>query len=363
MAVDHAGARAVRLRAARIDWGAPECRPGEVLLARDVLDRQLVHTGEAQVIRAADLYLAAAGEQIRLVGVAADLRSLLLRLGPRRLRGRPIGDEIIDWAVIERVSPGRCEGPAAGVLRPPHAGLRRLRPAELAHVLEALGTCEREELLACLGFGIAADAAEQMQADDLTALLSEADPARAAQLLAAMEPGEALRALRRLPSCDRWGLLDRMPLQAQLELGSVLAYPAGQAGGVMTIVLARAHPGESVDRARHRLSGQGGYRAGIGSVAVLDESGGVAGDVPVFGLLLSEGGRRVADLIDPAHPPVTVRRDAALSTVTATLMESRQSSLLVVDDEGRPVGRIAPSDVLDALVPDYRRLRFPPLPR
>ena len=310
MAIGHAGPRAVRLRAARIEWGRSECRPGEVLLARDVLDRQLVHTGEAQVIRAADLYLAAAGAEMRLVGVVADLRTLLLRLGPRRLRGRPIVDGIIDWAVIERFSPGPGEVPAAGVQRTPHAGLRRLCPGEVAHVLEALGRYEREELLASLGFGMAADTVEQMQADDLTAPLSEADPARAA------DPGD-------------------------------------RAGGVMTIALACAYPAESVERARRRLSGQGGYRAGIGSVVVLDESGGVAGDVPVFDLLLSDGGRRVADLIDPANPPVTVHRDAPLSTVTAKLVESRQSSLLVLDDEGHPLGRIAPGDVLDAHVPGY----------
>jgi len=358
-AIDRARPGAVRLRAARIDWGGPGCRPGEVLLASDILDRQLVHTGEAKVIRASDLYFAAAGEDLRLVGVAADLRTLLLRLGPRRWRGRPIGDEIIDWAVIERLSPG--PGPDAGP-RIPHPGLRRLRLAELAHVHEALGRHERQELLASLGYEIAADALGQMQADDLTALLRAAAPARAAKLLAAMEPGEALRALRRLPPCDRPGLLDRMPPQAQLELGSLLAYPGERAGGVMTIVLACVRPGETVEQARRGLSRQDGYRTGIGSVAVLDESGQVAGDVPVFDLLLSDGARRVSDLIDPGNPPVTLHPDAPLGTVTATLMESRRPSLLVVDNAGHPLGRIRPEDVLDALVPGSWRLR-PQLPR
>lgn len=127
--------------------------------------------------------------------------------------------------------------------------MRRLRPAELAYVLEALGRHERQELLASLGYEIAADALEEMEAGDLTALLCAADPARAAQLLAAMEPGEALRALRRLPPGDRSGLLDRMPLQAQLELGFLLAYSGNQAGGIMTILLACAHPGETVEQA------------------------------------------------------------------------------------------------------------------
>ena len=83
-------------------------------------------------------------------------------------------------------------------------------------------------------------------------------------------------------------------------------------------------------------------------MAVLDESGQVAGDVPVLDLLLSDGARPVADLIDPGNPPVTLHPDTPLGTVAATLMESRRSSLLVVDGAGHPLGRIRPEDVLSA---------------
>jgi magnesium transporter len=154
-----------------------------------------------------------------------------------------------------------------------------------------------------------------------------------------------------------------MPPQAQLELGSLLAYPDDQAGGVMTIVLASVRPSETVEQARGELSRQGGYRAGVGSVAVLDESGQVAGDLPVFDLLLSDGARRVSDLIGPGDPPVTVHPDAPLGTVTAKLMETRRSSLLVVDGAGHPLGRIRPEDVLDALAPGNWRPRFLQVPR
>ena len=67
------------------------------------------------------------------------------------------------------------------------------------------------------------------------------------------------------------------------------------------------------------------------------------------------------DLIDPENPPVTLRPDADLDTVATELVESRRSSLLVVDDEGRPLGRILSDDVLDALVPGHGRLHFPRL--
>jgi CBS domain-containing protein len=68
-------------------------------------------------------------------------------------------------------------------------------------------------------------------------------------------------------------------------------------------------------------------------------------------------------LIDPDNPPVTLRPDADLDVVATEMVESRRSSLLVVDGQGRPLGRILSDDVLDALVPGHGRLHFPRLLR
>ena len=132
--------------------------------------------------------------------------------------------------------------PAAGWLGASRARLPRLRPAELADVLEGLSGPGRLELLASLDIEVAADALEEMASGELAALLREAGPAQAARLVAAMEPDEAVDALRGLPPAERSGLLDRMPRQTRLELGSLLGYPRGQAGGIMTTVLACAYP-------------------------------------------------------------------------------------------------------------------------
>ena len=84
------------------------------------------------------------------------------------------------------------------VLKTTNEGLHRLRPGELADLLEDLRRDERRELLAALSPDEAADALEEMQAEDLEQLLRESDPAEAARLLAAMEPDEAVDALRDL---------------------------------------------------------------------------------------------------------------------------------------------------------------------
>ena len=357
-AIEHIDRRSVTLRTARMDLREFQRREGEVLLARDILDHQLVDTDEVQVIRAADLYLAQVGDQVRLVGVDVSLQTLLRRLGPKRFRWRPTPDRVIDWAAIESFGADSPEEPAAVKLRTPHSSLRRLRPSELADVLEGLGRPGRREVLASLDHELAADALEEMELDELTALLREVEPTQAAELLARMEPDEAVEALRALPPDEQAQLLTRMPVGTQRELARLLGYPGDKAGGVMTTVLACASPDETVEQVRRRLAEQARHQTEIDSVAVLDSQGRLAGDVSAFDLLVSSDDTRMADLIDPDDPPVTLSPDTDIDDVATALIDSRRSSLLVVDDEGQPLGRILSDDVLDALVPGHGRLHF-----
>jgi CBS domain-containing protein/sporulation protein YlmC with PRC-barrel domain len=359
--IDRVHRRSVTLRTARLDLREFQRREGEVLLARDILDHQLVDTDEIQVIRAADLYLAQVGDQVHLVGVDVSLQTLLRRLGPRRYRWHPTPDRVIDWAAIESFGEDSAKEPAAMKLRAPHSALHRLRPAELADVLEGLGRSGRKELLDSLDHDLAADALEEMEPDELTALLREVEPAQAAELLSRMEPDEAVDALRELSRDEQALLMSRMPAEVRRELVKLLGYPGDEAGGIMTSVLARAQPDETVAQVSQRLAEQARHRTEIDSVAVLDADGRLIGDVSAFDLLVSSADTRLGDLIDPENPPVTLRPDTDLDDVATELVESRRSSLLVVDDDGRPLGRILSDDVLDALVPGHGRLHFPRL--
>jgi Mg/Co/Ni transporter MgtE len=334
-------------------------REGEVLLHRDILDHQLVDTDEVQVIRAADLYLAQVGDKVRLVGVDVSLQTLLRRLGPKRFRWHPTPDRVIDWAAIESFGADSPEEPAAMKLRAPHAALRRLRPAELADVLEGLGRPGRKELLASLDHDLAADVLEEMEPGELTALLREVDPSQAADLIARMEPDEAVDALRDLPAGEQAQLLAQMPAATQRELARLLGYPEDEAGGVMTTVLCTATPDETVAEVRKRLRKLAKHQTEIDSVAVVDAKGRLVGDVSAFDLLVNEGDKPLSALIDPDDPPVTLRPEADIDMVATEMVESRRSSLLVVDEKGRPLGRILSDDVLDALVPGHGRLHFP----
>jgi CBS domain-containing protein len=52
---------------------------------------------------------------------------------------------------------------------------------------------------------------------------------------------------------------------------------------------------------------------------------------------------------------------APFEEVVERLIDNRRSSVVVVDGDRRPIGRILADDVVDALVPGGGRLHFPRL--
>ena len=346
----------VTLRSSRLDLVDFVRRPGEVMLARDVVDHQLVDVDGVQVIRAADLYLAHVGGVLRLVGVDVSLQTLVRRLGPKRWRGRPTPDRVIDWAAIQPFA-----GEVSNVrLRASHEGLHRLRPGELADLLEDLGRPARQELLAVLEPETAADALEEMDPEELGALLRETPPQQAAALVASMEPDEAVDALRDLDEEDREELLEHMEDDQREELSELLEYKEDRAGGFMTTNLVIAGLDEKVRDVRARLREERDHRVDIDAVAGVDEGGHFVDDVVLFDLAVAEPNQTMRELVGD-RPPVTVRPDAEVGEVAAQLTESRRSSLVVTDEEGRPLGRILADDIVDALVPERGRFHFPRL--
>ncbi|MGH9307048.1 MAG: magnesium transporter MgtE N-terminal domain-containing protein [Acidimicrobiales bacterium] len=354
--VSHLAHAETVLSSAHLDMRDFVRRPGEVLLAKDVLDHQLVDVDGVQVIRPSDLFLAPALGRLRLVGADVSVQSLLRRLGPVRWRPRPTFERFIDWAAIQPFGDGNSEVR----LRISHEGLHHLRPGELADLLEDLGRPARQELLAALEPEAAADALEEMDPGELETLLREAAPDQAARLLSSMEPDEATDALRDLGRDDRDEILGLMEPETALRLKGLLGFSEDQAGGIMTTNVALARLEETVDDLRRRLSAPGQDRSDIDAVALIDDEGSLVWDLAIVEAFVAEGTTRLRELAGSADP-VTVSSSADLGEVAVQLIEARRSSVLVVDERGAPIGRILADDVVDALSPDRGRFHFPRL--
>jgi Mg/Co/Ni transporter MgtE len=197
-----------------------------------------------------------------------------------------------------------------------------------------------------------------MQQEELVQLLRESATAEAAALLGRMEPDEAADGLRELDPGEQKKLLTAMPEQARNRVATLLGYRERTAGGIMTTVLVLATPAETIMQVRDRLRANQEHDEDLAGIIVLGDDGQLLDDLTMTELFLADPQAAVNDLIGPPWP-VTVTPDAGLDEIAERLVEARHSSVVVVDEQERPLGRILVDDVLDMLVPDRSRFRFP----
>src|SRR5579863_9972349 len=125
----------LRLSSARLDLRHFERREGEVLLRADVLGHRLIDVADARLVRAADLELARDGGEWVVAGV--DTRR------PRRRPAQQPETNARDWHDFEWLI-GHA---GSALLRGPFARIRRLKPAQIADLLEEASKEEETEIL------------------------------------------------------------------------------------------------------------------------------------------------------------------------------------------------------------------------
>lgn len=198
------GQTGVHLRSAKLVVGTPVRAEGDVALARDVLDRQLVDVAGVEVVRAADVYLVNWVNGWELAGIDVGQRALFRRLLPQRWT-RPTPDRFIDWADLQAFVPRFDDtsgvnpshpAASAGVtgssvqLASPAADLHRLRAKDVAALITDLDRPQQAQLATLAEPSAVAQALRELEPAKLEALLSELDDNDRTRLMALLPPEE-----------------------------------------------------------------------------------------------------------------------------------------------------------------------------
>ena len=126
----------VRLNSDILDLRPFVRRESEILLARDVLDKQLIDVDGKRVVRVNDVQIIQAAGDWRVTGADVSLQGLWRRLAPAGFAGTRKPVEVLDWADV-----GYLATDAATVqLKSSSDKLARLHPVEIARLAEALSS-------------------------------------------------------------------------------------------------------------------------------------------------------------------------------------------------------------------------------
>ena len=309
------------------------------------MDHQIVDVNGLRVVRSSDLYLAPLDREIRVVGVDISFKAFIRRIFPGALGRGPVPKHVIDWANVASLAHG------TGVVKSneSRAALGQLRPADLADLIEDLAGRERNALIEMLDPELAADALEEMEDEELQGLLRGLSAQRSAELISRMEPDEGAEVLRDLDDDHRESIFMEMDISVAKQLRKLVEFDETLAGGIMTSHMLITHEDDTVASALALLVEHKSRDISDG-VVVVDAKGKLLDHIQIIELIAAKPAAKLSSLMGPPYP-TSVNLNTRLDEVIDEFANNRGSSIIVVDEKNKPVGRILADDLVDALAP------------
>jgi hypothetical protein len=351
--VDKLEPGAVRLNTHTLQTQPFQRRPGEVLLAADVLGRHLVDVARGRIVQAHDLVLAHGEEGWRLQGIDRSPQAMLRRLVPRRGRPDLRRHAILDWRDVQ---PFVGHVPTAKLLMPLQR-LRRLHPAQIADIVEGASHAEGEEIIKAVegDVELTADVFEELDPEHQEEFIKNRSNEEAARVLDRMAPDDAADMIGHLDQERRLPVLNLMSASQQHKLRKLLQYHPTTAGGIMSPDYVWVDRGSTVEMAIEavRIDDKSPHQL-LNTVFVTEPGGKFLGSVSVADLVRAGGSGNVEDLrlVD-----CSIGSGADFADVVLMMADYNLIALGVVDSAGNLIGAISVDDLMEALVPEDWRNR------
>jgi CBS domain-containing protein len=353
----------VLLASARVDLRKFERRDGEVLLRADILGHRLIDIPQARLVRAYDLELLDTGEGWVLAGVDTRKTSWWRRaLGLPRSdqdppgEGEPADRGCRDWKAFEALI---GHEPSA-LLRTPTGRLRRLKPAQIADLLEHASRQEQTELLEQVHADpeLEADVFEELDEDRQSRLLRDRTDSEIAGVLARMRADDAADAIADLPQDRRQPVLTLLPAGQRTKVTALLGYNPTSAGGLMSLDFL-ALPRDTTVAAVLELvrTARTLQPEALATVFSLNHRGRLRGAASLVALIQADPDALLRTVAD--SNPIRVHPDADLIDITLLMTDYNLLTLPVVDDDDHIIGVITVDDVLESSLPRNWRRREP----
>ena len=326
--------------------------PEALRLSRDLLDKQIVDTHGAKVVRVNDLQLSDVDGQLRLVGADVGLRGLLRRIGAENvaerlfgLAGRKLPRGIIPWHLVEPL-----ENAGANVrVAVPRTKLALLHPADIADIVEEMTADERRAVFEQLDVETAAEALSEIEPEMQAAIVSELDEERAADILEEMAPDEAADLLQDLSEERREELVELMEKDEAQDVEELLTYDEDSAGGIMTTDLISLPAEFTTQQAIERLRELQPDPQLTYYLYVVDGQGRLDGVISLRDLVVAKPEAKLSEVMDPHVLKVDAMTPK--EEVAALIAKYDLLALPVVDARRKLLGTVTVDDVVEIMMP------------
>jgi hypothetical protein len=341
----------VKLTSAKLDLRQFERREGEVLLRADVLGHRLIDVESAQLIKAGDLELVRRGEDWVVAGVDTHRQSRWLL---RSRHAEPGEHSFREWAKFEPL----IGHTGSALLRGPFARIRRLKPAQIADLIENASKEEETEILGQVHADpeLEADVFEELDEDQAIRLLGARTDAEIAEVLTRMHADDAADAIAELPQRRRQPVLDLLPQGQRTKVLTLMGFNPTSAGGLMGVDFLAVDCDAMVSEALAAVALSANLQPeALTSVHCIDGRGRLCGVARLVSLVQAAPHTPMKEIYD--DDPVRVGADTDVVDVAVLMSDYNLITIPVVDERRKMIGVITVDDVLEVTLPDDWRRR------
>lgn len=350
---------AVRLAVPATDIRFSYLQPDEVLLARDILNKQIVDTQGLKVVRVNDIKLSSSGEnQLRLLGADVGARGLLRAVHPVVERvavsvckavGKPLAEDIIAWSYMDLLERSTQQIK----LSVSHKTLGELHPADIADIIEQLDPRLRSQVFAQLDTAQAAEAITELDDDELmTEMLEGLSDRDASSMLALMDPDDAAALIEELDYEKAEKLLRLMGVKEEKAIRKLLGFEEDTAGRIMTSEFVALPSTATVGDAIEAIRKLDEDFESVYYVYTTDPAGMLTGVLSLRTLIVAEHDTRLRDL---AYKDVVwVAPDLDQEQVTQEMTKYDLVAIPVCDESRHILGIVTFDDAMDVIAEEHQ---------
>ena len=333
-------------------------QPDEVLLARDIMNKQIVDTQGMKVVRVNDIKLSTTGEnQLRLLGAEVGARGLLRAIHPlfervtvkvAKMLGKPLPEDIIAWSYMDLLERSTKQIK----LSVSHKTLSELHPADIADIIEQLDPRLRTQVFAQLDTEQAAEAIAELDDDELmTEMLEGLSDREASTMLATMDPDDAAALIEELDYEKAEKLLRLMGVKEEKAIRDLLGYEEDTAGRIMTNQFVALPATATVQDAIDALRDLDEDFESIYYVYTTDAEGALTGVLSMRSLVVADHTDRLKDLA--YRDVVWVAPDLDQEQVADEMTKYDLVAMPVCDENRHILGIVTVDDALDVIAEEH----------
>lgn len=328
----------------------------DLLLVRDILDKQIVDANGAKVVRVNDIKLEGLNTEAVLIAVDVGMRGIMRRIGVERggedllkLFKRHLPYNLISWNYIQPLEPKLT----TISLTVPRQMVSELHPADIAEIISQVSHKEGATFFKDLDVDVAAEALSELQPDVQAAIISDMDRERASDIIEMMPPDEAADVLSDLPVDKAKEILENIDEEEAEDIQELLSHEEDTAGGLMTNEFIAYTPDTTVREAIERFRQDALDIETVYYIYIVDQGEKLIGVASLREILLADPDSRLSEIMETKLKTVAPGEDEM--AVAEIISKYNLVALPVVDDEGFLLGIVTIDDIVDRILPAAAR--------